>query len=322
METQESKFRVMLQEFLSYTQRYHPMFYTYFNDNYCNRVEQWASCYRVHATVNTNMFLEAFHRVLKVVYLCNKQNRRIDFLLTTLLKISRDKAFERLHKLETGKATHRLCEIHKRHKSAMEIYRQNPSAITTVKEKEKWSIQSQSQPICVYTVEKQLDVCNCRLLCKYCGVCPHMYSCTCLDAVLHYTVCKHIHLVNLSITGCPTGTKTDVSLEDDSPVHNYFSKSVTQSNERPKLSLLKDNLHAMTQEIHTLISQTTDYTALRTAKNHLQATISSLRALRDIDVNNEQTHHSYLVKRKIPPNATRTFSIFVHTSFFSEIPNF
>ena len=74
---------------------------------------QWASCFRARTTVNTNMFVESFHRVLKVVYLQHKQNRRVDFLLATLMKMARDKSFERLLKQEKGKHTHRVCEIKK-----------------------------------------------------------------------------------------------------------------------------------------------------------------------------------------------------------------
>ncbi len=77
MKTEEPKFRVMLQEFLTNTQKY-SKFYTYFNQYYCNRLEQWASCYRVKTTVNTNMFLEAFHRVVKIVYLHHKHNCTIE----------------------------------------------------------------------------------------------------------------------------------------------------------------------------------------------------------------------------------------------------
>ena len=51
------------------------------------------------------MFVEAFHRVLKVIYLHHKVNIRIDILLITLLKLSRDKAFEHFHKMETLRET-------------------------------------------------------------------------------------------------------------------------------------------------------------------------------------------------------------------------
>ena len=99
----ESQFRVMLQGFLTYIHKYYystPLFctegtspahypslpvqyiynisyiefYIYFSTYYCTRVEQWASCYRQNTEVNTNMFIESFHRVLKIIYLKHKQN--------------------------------------------------------------------------------------------------------------------------------------------------------------------------------------------------------------------------------------------------------
>ncbi len=40
-------------------------------------------------------------------------------------------------------------------------------------------------------------MCNCRLSCRLCGACVHMYICSCMDATLHTTVCKHVHLVHM-----------------------------------------------------------------------------------------------------------------------------
>lgn len=67
------------------------------------------------------MAVEAFHHYLKVVYLKGKHNRRIDHLLSVLLRIARDKVFDRAIELEKGKATHPLCEINKRHHIATEL---------------------------------------------------------------------------------------------------------------------------------------------------------------------------------------------------------
>ncbi len=120
-ETEESHFRALLQKCLSFLKDHHQKFYEYFTTTYCSRIDQWGSFKRGDCNVNTNMFLEAFHRVLKVVYFNHKQNRRVDTLLTTLLKIARDKAFERFKKLEFGKSTHRICEINKRHRKAEEM---------------------------------------------------------------------------------------------------------------------------------------------------------------------------------------------------------
>ena len=103
MENTENKFRVLLQQFLSFLERNEKRFYTYFKENDCSCLDQWASCFRVGTVVNTNMFLEAFHRLLKVVYLHHKQNRRFDYLMNILLKVNCDKIFEHLTKIEKGK---------------------------------------------------------------------------------------------------------------------------------------------------------------------------------------------------------------------------
>ena len=102
MEKTENKFRVLLQQFLSFLERNEKRFYTNFKENYCSSLDQWASCFRVGTVVNTNMFLETFHRLLKVVYFHHKQNRRVDYLMNILLKVNCDKIFEHLTKIKKG----------------------------------------------------------------------------------------------------------------------------------------------------------------------------------------------------------------------------
>lgn len=65
----------------------------------------WAYCYRAGMGINTNMKVEAFHRVFKYSYLKGKVNKRVDNCLMNLLKYVRDKYFERMIKLTKGKAT-------------------------------------------------------------------------------------------------------------------------------------------------------------------------------------------------------------------------
>ena len=84
IEVEEPKFRVALQQLLTILEEKSTEFHTYFTKYYAKRQEQWASCYRISTTVNTNMFVESFHRLLKIVYLQHKQNRRIDYLLNVL----------------------------------------------------------------------------------------------------------------------------------------------------------------------------------------------------------------------------------------------
>ena len=78
-EREESQFIVRLQQFMSFLHDTYEDFYKYFNTHYIPITCQWATCYRVNTVVNTNMYTESFHRSLKVVYLNNKQNRRVDY---------------------------------------------------------------------------------------------------------------------------------------------------------------------------------------------------------------------------------------------------
>ena len=98
----------------------HIDFYTYFTQ-YAASKEQWATCYRIGTIVNTNMYVESFHRLLKVVYLNSKQNHRVDRLIYVILRIARNLVYEQLQKAQVGKITHRKSEIYKRHKLAMAL---------------------------------------------------------------------------------------------------------------------------------------------------------------------------------------------------------
>ena len=63
----ESEFFVRLQQLMSFLNNQYEEFYKYFDTQYVPKVKEWATCYRVETIVNTNMFVESFHRLLKVV---------------------------------------------------------------------------------------------------------------------------------------------------------------------------------------------------------------------------------------------------------------
>ena len=68
---------------MSYLNDRYEDFYKYFKMYYVPYIKESATYYRIGTIVNTNMFMESFHRVLKVVYFNNKQNRRVDHLIRT-----------------------------------------------------------------------------------------------------------------------------------------------------------------------------------------------------------------------------------------------
>ena len=179
-----------------------------------NRCGEWALYNPKGKMINTNMFVEAFHRLLKTVYLEGKHNRRLDTLMTILFKIAKDYAFTRFIKLNKGKSTHRITEIHKRHRAAEGMMKKG---IKATKSGENWIVTSEKDPLLTYTVKPEATTCNnCQLHCSKCGICIHQHSCTCIDAITHTTVCKHMHLVHLSQTKpSPSSAVSAVSLNDN-----------------------------------------------------------------------------------------------------------
>jgi len=186
-EVNEQDFKNCLESFREYLSRESPQFGAYF-ESYCSRTEQWAYCYRIGTQSNTNMYVESFHNVLKSCYMERKCNRRVDALISILLRIARDKAFERLIKVEKHSASKKVNEITKRHVILLSDLPATESG--------GWKIPSASQCNLYYFVVLSTENCTCNMHCGKCRCCPHMYHCSCVDFAVHSTVCKHVHTVH------------------------------------------------------------------------------------------------------------------------------
>jgi hypothetical protein len=186
-ELDEEAFGDCLSSLVDHLKQVAPRFAEYF-ETYCGRATEWAYCHRKGVVANTNMYLESFHNVLKSTYMERKANRRIDSLLHILLKIARDKAFERLIKVEKKTRSKKIHEINKRHIVLLEHL---PPATDG-----GWLVQSGSTPDRKYFVVAAVDSCSCSVHCTLCNCCPHMYQCTCVDFAVHATVCKHVHTIH------------------------------------------------------------------------------------------------------------------------------
>jgi len=113
-ELNEQDFQCCLSAFLQHVETVSPSFATYFAA-YCSRAPEWAYCFRVGTQAYTNMYVESFHNVLKTVYMERKANRRVDSLISILLCVARDKAFERIIKVEKNSSSKKVNDINKRH---------------------------------------------------------------------------------------------------------------------------------------------------------------------------------------------------------------
>ena len=295
-EGSESGFRHRLQQFISWLSEDPDLinFATYFQKQYVPRLEQWAPCYRATAIVNTNMATEAFHRLIKVCYMEKKHNRRIDHLIHVLLKVARDKVFERLLKLHKGKLSHRICEIHKRHKTALKNGLDDDKIVVV---DNGWSIQSFSTQQS-YLVRKIGDECSCKLCCRDCNICVHTYSCTCMDYLLHNTICKHIHLLKMWIDSktrssdeekCGTGsnmvqfpelndTLDYTSNDDGTGSMEYFNQKVGNKY-KSDIASVRSNLLATCKTLECEIAKCTAIQALHAGEKHLNAALVAIKSL-------------------------------------------
>lgn len=172
-------------------------FYHYFQCNYLNRVEQWAYCHRNLCGINTNMYLESIHKTIKYFYLNGRKNKRMDQCINALLKFIRDKVFERFIKLAKNKYCSKEDKIMMSHNAAVKICdakieRMSPTT---------WKINSTTGKESSYDVSKVQEICvlsNCKLKCRLCNICNHIYTCGCPDFMIRSNICKHIHLILLS----------------------------------------------------------------------------------------------------------------------------
>ena len=220
------------------------------------------------------MYVEAFHHVLKYIYLNGKVNKRVDKCIHTLLKITRDKTFERLIKMTKGKKTKKITEIHKRHLASHEMTMESVIPI----QEGLWEVKS-SRNERKYMVALENLVCpeKCMLKCNECDICIHSFACTCQDYVVNGNMCKHIHLI--------VKFRTDkyINKTQQGYVHNRTTE-LTQLHEAVKSDFagsdvmeIREQVITKLQRITTLIEQCTDKETLQVVNGQLNTTIGLVK---------------------------------------------
>lgn len=234
-QTNVTSFQDYLSQFLERLPSLSLEFSQYFRNEWLGREESWAYCYRKGMGINTNMIVEAFHRVFKYNYLKGKYNKRVDNCLFNLLKYTRDKLFERLIKLTKGKSTNKLKTIQDRHNNSKGLTIDSVQCVDEL----KWLIKSEDGSN-TYTVTKQHQhTCTdtCQLKCTECSIpiCIHQYICTCHDCLIQHTICKHIHLLQRFLSQ-DTKQTNDTAME-------VLNSSQPQGFVPHELGLLASHLH-------------------------------------------------------------------------------
>ena len=188
--------------------------------------------------------------------------------------MSRDKDFERLCQLEKGKNSGSLTTIHKRHLASTKL---SPTLVQKTSDHE-WKIKS-GEAKWEYTVTMECEQCQelCQLICKDCEVCIHMYSCTCLDFLINYTMCKHIHLVAIN-RKCK---KRDVHAKWKSS-EQYHEPSCGNKHPTIRLAIqqsqnvmkIKDRLNQKLSALLLLVRNSSDPALLLSAEDHINSALA------------------------------------------------
>lgn len=223
-------------------------FGAYFKSNYANRCKQWAYCYRISAGINTNMHLEAFHKVLKHVYMHGTINKRLDICISHLLNFVKDKTFDRHTKLIKGQTSAKSSDIHKSHRKTSEV-------IQNVKKVDfEWSVESSTNTKIKYKVQKNFFDSDhyCQMICRICSICIHSYTCTCSDSVISTNICKHIHAVHMTQNSSVTiQSKKESDILEEIENSAVEELCATNSTETPEGNSLKVKLSFVTSLLST-----------------------------------------------------------------------
>ena len=106
---------------------------------------------------------------------------------------------------------YRISENLKRRRAAKEVRDKRAKLIPD--QEDIWQVESSTETYVKYSVQLIKDSCDSKIKCTTCGACLHMYVCSCIDYAVHYTVCKHTHLVH-SLKGDEGSASNDQDLLD------------------------------------------------------------------------------------------------------------
>ncbi|GAB6028634.1 hypothetical protein CHUAL_014141 [Chamberlinius hualienensis] len=157
-----------------------------------NKTKLWASCYRHIDVQDCDLRLEFQHQEFLALKSIAKNNggQTLLILLLTVLDIIRKKCFERLTKLNTFVAP-RAAAISFLHDESLQC---DVLEIQSLPNDTKWLIKTRDSSCCVWTSDFPPCL-YCRLSCGVCDICIHKFMCTCLDNLVSFNMCVHLHII-------------------------------------------------------------------------------------------------------------------------------
>lgn len=166
----------------------------YFKRTYYNNVVAWAYCFRKGCGNNANIHVESMHKIVKYLYLEGKKVRHLDEGLYMVLNSIRDKVVDRIIKNTEEENTRYIQIIAKHHRLSLSA----EYSIDVSSNDKMYKVHDDTNH---YIVKRILENPCCKTMCLYCYLCIHCYTCECTDYIIQHTICKHIHYVDLMVSG-------------------------------------------------------------------------------------------------------------------------
>ena len=128
-----------------------------------------------------------------------------------------------------------------------------------------------------------------------------MYICSCVDYALHYTACKHAHLVHVSQTAsCVNEGKLDLKLQEvEADSRQPLMDLQTLSCCSHVLENLRKAVTSKSAEVQFLVNSVDNIDTLRVASQHLSNAISVWKSLST----NMDPPKSFPTRKRPAPNA-------------------
>jgi hypothetical protein len=185
-----------------------------------------------------------------------------------------------------------------RHKTSLRLLL---SAVHSTDNADTWEVDS-SEPGKVYSVTQLNKTCpyKCSTRCAECEICVHMFICSCPDALIKGSICKHIHLVGRlclnpitemdladnSDSDSPEPSlslpEADGSLDSGSPGENVGqSILLTTPQDKTQLSetsAVKNDVHTSILSLAGYIHNIDDVGILKEIKTRVMSTVNFIKA--------------------------------------------
>ena len=200
LELDKDEFNIKLKSFLELlkSDNGYAKFESYFTNNYGQRVEQWAYTFLAEeGGYNTNMYLEAWHRVFKYKYLGGVHQNRLDFVLYKLIKFDKDQIEETVRSENfVIRRTKRTALTLKSHKMAQTDWKESTFNIHFEDCIDDGGIAKfileKKKEQCTVTQISDNPVHKCSSTCPECNMCIHQYHCSCGERRIRRNYCVHL----------------------------------------------------------------------------------------------------------------------------------